>query len=163
MLKIVDTKTGKGVVTTTALSKGSLVIQLSGLIMPGDALPSPYSCVEDHYVQIGENLYMGPSHKADDYINHSCNPNCKLVKQNQETFCLVALRDISEGDEINYDYSTYIDEATRASHLKGLTITCHCGASNCRKIVGDFRHLPHETLISYTNEGMFPDFILTKI
>jgi SET domain-containing protein len=122
-----------------------------------------YSSAEDHYVQIGANLYMGHSRKEDDYINHSCDPNCKLVKHNPGTFRLVALRAITEGDEITWDYSTYINEATRARCLKGLTINCNCGALNCRKRVGDFRSLPQETLIAYKKAGMFPDFILKNI
>src|SRR5262249_59335553 len=37
------------------------------------------------------------------YINHSCDPNCEVVKAN-DALWIVALRDIKEGEELSYSY-----------------------------------------------------------
>jgi SET domain-containing protein len=162
VLKIVETSNGKGVVALQPIKSGDFVINFCGPILSGDNLPSPYSSVDDHYVQVGDNLYMGPSHKEDDYINHSCNPNCRLISEGGQ-FYLEAIRDIKANEEVTWDYSTYIDEATRAQDLKGWVMECTCGSTACRKEVGDFRFLPKETTSLYIQKDMFPDFILNQL
>jgi SET domain-containing protein len=57
------------------------------------------------------------------YGNHSCDPN---VKSNGNDG-LVALRDIKPGEEITIDYALFSN--------KDWTMTCSCGALNCRKVV----------------------------
>lgn len=68
MLKIVTGKNGRMVVTEKIIKAGEVVLPFHGEILSGDELPYPYESVDDHYVQIGENLYMGPSGGADDFI-----------------------------------------------------------------------------------------------
>jgi SET domain-containing protein len=56
------------------------------------------------------------------YINHSCNPNC----QTEQFGCIiwiVAIRDITAGEELTYNYGYEMnDEPPEA---------CHCGAQHC--------------------------------
>lgn len=61
-------------------------------------------------------------------MNHSCDPNTWFVSDSQMT----ARRDISEGEELTYDYST--SETSNDS----LNMNCNCGSSNCRqRVSGD--------------------------
>lgn len=57
------------------------------------------------------------------YGNHSCNPNVKGSSKGG----LIALRDIEKNEEITIDYAQF--------STKDWSMTCNCGASNCKKIV----------------------------
>lgn len=54
--------------------------------------------------------------------NHSCDPNCEFVNENDQLY-LYALRDIAKGEEITFDYG--YDMAHFLEH------PCRCGADNC--------------------------------
>jgi SET domain-containing protein len=56
------------------------------------------------------------------YINHSCAPNCS-VQLTTRTIWIVALRDITPGEELTYNDGYELDDAT--AH------PCPCGAANC--------------------------------
>jgi hypothetical protein len=74
---------------------------------------------------------LGASGAADDYVNHSCDPNTGF----REDLLLVARRDILPDEEITWDYSTAIDEGDFAG------FQCRCGAEHCCGLVQSFRHL----------------------
>jgi hypothetical protein len=78
---------------------------------------------------------------------------------------LVALRDIPEGEEITYDYSTTMDdnpEKIEVGDGELWNMECNCGKDNCRGIVDQFRTLPVEIQEYYTKNKYAPDFILRK-
>jgi len=52
---------------------------------------------------------MGPSGGVDDFFNHSCDPNAGLQIDGQKVW-LVAIKNITQGEEITWDYSTTMDE-----------------------------------------------------
>ena len=80
-------------------SAGEVICEFYGQLYSREALPQPYDSVEDHYIQIEENLYMGPSGEVDDFFNHSFDPNAGL-KVTATKAVLVAIKDISPGQEI---------------------------------------------------------------
>jgi len=47
---------------------GEVICEFHGQLYSREALPQPYDSVEDHYIQIGANLYMGPSGEVDDFL-----------------------------------------------------------------------------------------------
>jgi hypothetical protein len=57
------------------------------------------------------------------FINHSCQPNCWM----RDTFSIISMRDIGEGEELTADYALWeTDENYVASW------TCGCGSPLCR-------------------------------
>ena len=56
------------------------------------------------------------------YINHSCNPNCD-IDLTTHSLWIIARRDITEGEELSYNYSYDIKD--HEYH------PCNCGATNC--------------------------------
>jgi SET domain-containing protein len=56
------------------------------------------------------------------YINHSCDPNCE-VYTTSHTIWIVALRDITAGEELTYNYGYELDDGTEHP--------CTCGAEHC--------------------------------
>jgi len=68
-------------------------------------------------IQVGDGFHI--EDEVGCFINHSCQPSCKI-----ETFSVVTLGDLSEGEEITFDYSD--NEDTIASPFE-----CKC----CGKII----------------------------
>jgi len=56
------------------------------------------------------------------YINHSCDPNCAVHKENGALW-IVAARDIMAGEELSYNYGYDL------RHYQDNP--CHCGARQC--------------------------------
>lgn len=118
---------GKGVFACAAIDQGECIMTFAGALVSHDQVD-----FDDYHLQVGEDLYLGPSRGLDDYVNHSCDPNSGF----KNGLDLVALRDILPGEEITWDYSTAIDESDFAG------FPCSCGVSVCRGKVESFRHLP---------------------
>ncbi|HZZ43123.1 MAG TPA: hypothetical protein VFE58_09305, partial [Tepidisphaeraceae bacterium] len=64
---------------------------------------------------------------------------------------LVAIRDIEEGEELYFDYSTTMDE-------DDFEMVCRCGTKGCRGVVRDFKHLPGELKKRYVGLGVVPGY-----
>ena len=56
------------------------------------------------------------------YINHSCAPNCGVLRRAGRAF-VIALADIPPGQELAFDYCFHPDEER---------VPCRCGAPDCR-------------------------------
>ena len=82
-----------------------------------DIFTIPTSCL-----QLGENIDFRQ------YVNHSCDPNCGYLTENNQTFT-IALRDINAEEELRIHYGML---ETEISFTNGLL--CRCGATNCQKI-----------------------------
>jgi SET domain-containing protein len=58
------------------------------------------------------------------YSNHSCEPNCEVEKTTR-TIWIVALRAISDGEELTYNYGYAYDPEDYTDS------PCRCGATQC--------------------------------
>jgi len=139
---------GKGVFAQVPILAGETILTFSGPLLKRDDVRE-----EDYHLQVGADLYLGASGEADDFVNHSCNPNAGF----RDSLVLVARRDIGADEEITWDYSTAIDE----EDFPGFS--CRCGATTCRGAVRSFRHLDRATreqlrgwLLPYLREKYFP-------
>jgi hypothetical protein len=150
-LLIKNTKNGKGVFANKNFERDEIVSEFHGKFFTFEQLPIPYNEVEDHYVQIGKNLYLGPSGGIDDFFNHSCSPNSGL-KINGEKVFLSAIYNIKNGDEITWDYSTTMDE-------DDWEMSCGCGSKDCRGRISDFKYLPPKIKKKYLDLGIVPEYI----
>lgn len=151
-LSIKRAKNGQGVFANNVFKKGETVLEFRGKIFTKNNLPNPYDAVEDHYVQIEKDEYMGPSGGVDDFVNHSCEPSCGVKIYNPGIF-LVAIRDIGVGEEITWDYSTTMDEDE-------WEMDCCCGSKLCRKKIRDYKYLPNDIQEKYQKLAIAPAYIL---
>jgi len=106
--------------------------------------------IEDftHYLQVSPEFFISPSGNADDFVNHSCDPNCALYFEN-DGLVLRAIKDIKTGEELSFDYGTIMfNEPTRFS--------CECGSPKCRGLIGNFYTLPRELQNQYKSANMIP-------
>jgi uncharacterized protein len=118
-------------------------LSFSAMVNRGDS--------EANALQIDDYLYLDIEAPGV-YANHSCMPNAGIHQDRR----LIALRPISAGEEIRYDYSTTMWE----NHW---TMTCTCGASNCRGVVADFPTLPAELQQSYLRRAIVQSFIVRRL
>jgi len=145
-----ETQIGKGVFAAENIHKGEFLFSYKGCIHINFE-ESKKKGIEDYCLQIGSREYLYPTTSPHRYVNHSCEPNAGL-KDGTE---LYALRDISEGEEITFDYSTYMDE-------DDWEMDCLCGSPNCRKRIRDFKYLPLEIQEKYILLGIVGKFILDR-
>ena len=87
----------------------------------------------------------------DELVNHSCDPNCGLIERGGHVF-LVTLRGIRAGEELTFDYATSMTDEPWG-------ISCACGASACRGVIGSFRDLPDDLRERYLVEGLVPGHV----
>ena len=95
----------------------------SGTLVCGEELSGMPATVRRYSLQVEEDQYLVSLSDCEppDYVNHSCDPNSGLAGQ----ITLVAMRDISAGEEITYDYA--MSDGSPYDEF-----TCSCGAPHCR-------------------------------
>jgi uncharacterized protein len=103
-----------------------------------------------HCFQIDEDRYLLPHGSIDDLINHCCEPSAG-IRLTELGYRLIALRDIAPGEQITYDYSTYISNPRER-------LKCECGSVRCRGNVGPFYELPAALRRFYISRGVVGAF-----
>ena len=114
---------GHTVVARETIAKGELIVVWSGTLVSGEELSGMPATVRRYSLQVEEDQYLVSLSDCEppDYVNHSCDPNSGLSGQ----ITLVAMRDISSGEEITYDYA--MSDGSPYDEF-----TCSCGSPHCR-------------------------------
>ncbi|WP_308495430.1 SET domain-containing protein [Duganella flavida] len=63
------------------------------------------------------------------FINHSCEPNCEAIEEENGTIFIYALHDIKQDEELSYSYPL-IYEGRHTAAIKR-EFACRCGALKC--------------------------------
>lgn len=124
------------------LDEGSLVMLLPpNLLLWEEDVADFNACL-----QISPSTVDGPrlfsssltDNDLDNFICHSCDPNCEMVLGADLAVGLVATRPIAAGESVTFDYDTTEDD------LRGDRggFACECGAHNCRKLIVGRLHSP---------------------
>jgi SET domain-containing protein len=153
-LKVKTSKNKSGVFTSVRIPKGVPVIEVTGDVHPEHQLPDPN---HPALLQVGPNIFIGPSGDVDDYINHSCDPNCKLQIAGSRAI-LFSLYDIPAGGEITFDYST-----SSTDTLDTWKIECKCGSNKCRKVISGLQYVDPAVIEDYKKRGILPMFMTVSI
>lgn len=151
-----DSANGKGVFAARKLLKGERIMGFYSKrkVVTHKESPSPH--LNDYYVQVDKDIYLGPSGEAGEFVNHSCDPNAGLIFNPEREITLAAIKDIEKGEEITWDYSTTMDEDC-------WEMDCNCGSEKCRKRIRDFKYLPQEIKERYAKLGIVPDYNLVYL
>ena len=150
MISIQQSKFGKGLFASIDIQKNTIVTRATGRLMNFEET-TRLKEKESHTLQIGPDQYIlcdAPFL----YSNHACDPNCGLTPNLE----LRTLRNIRQGEELLWDYSTSMLE-------RHWTMRCHCGSQNCRGVIKDFDLLPEELQAKYRELDIVLPFILDKI
>lgn len=125
---------GRGVFASKNFMQGDVICRVTGrVVLDVDALKmSRYALNHMSAVSLHEWILVDPPMK---YINHSCEPNV----YEKDGFVL-AMRQISSGDELFFDYSI-----NGVSNVDTWKMKCKCGNVSCRGVIyGDFFRLKND-------------------
>lgn len=133
---------GNGVFAAAPIRKGTRLIQYKGLLRSHQEVDEVYAddtesghtflfTLNEHYV-IDANVDGNDAR----WINHSCDPNCEAVVEEDENgnhakdrVYIEAIRKIPPGEELTYNYGIVLAEP-HTPRLKKLW-ACHCGSPRC--------------------------------
>ena len=145
-------KGGWGVYATQPLRRDELLACWGGDVVPWSRFRQLPDDLQRHSLQVEEDLFLVSVHTSDpaELVNHSCDPNAGLSGQ----IALVAMRAISAGEEICFDYA--MSESNEFTEFE-----CHCGAPNCRgQVNGDDWRRPE---LQRRYAGHFSPYLQRKI
>lgn|SRR3989344_1183144 len=120
---------GKAIFSNTDINKGQFVMKITGKIVHRRNVSK-----RDYAVQLDDDLFLEAEGKIDDYLNHSCDPTCRIDVEKME---LIATRDIKKGEEITFNYNTTEYDMIR----NGDAFECKCMSKNCAGKVRGFKYL----------------------
>jgi SET domain-containing protein len=116
---------GAGVYTTTAIPKGTRVLEYTGPRYSRKESEGMYSDSEVTYLfTMDDEKTVIDGFGMAAFVNHSCDPNCQ-TDQIAGHIWIIALRDIAADEELTYDYCLWDAEP-------GEEAPCYCGATGCR-------------------------------
>ena len=144
---------GRGIFAQKNFRKGSILFQVTGTFT---------YCYEDgdldektraNTYRFDEERYLNPAGTIGDFLNHSCEPNARVVKTGNKLW-VKALAPVLKGSEVTIDYSTII------ANDDTWTLRCECGNGKCRKLIGKFKNLPKKLRDRYLLKGMVPEYVV---
>ncbi|KAM9737844.1 histone-lysine N-methyltransferase ASH1L isoform 1-T3 [Menidia menidia] len=130
---------GWGIRTKETLRSGQFIIEYLGEVVSEQEFRS--RMMEQYFSHSGQyclNLDSGmviDSYRMGNearFINHSCEPNCEMQKWSVNgvyRIGLFALKDITTGTELTYDYNFHSFNTEEQQ-------VCKCGSESCRGIIG---------------------------
>ena len=122
---------GRCLVATADVPRGTVVAQFEGPEVPLALVP-PEELV--YVLFVADNKYLIPRSSAR-YINHGCDPTCRVLDGSHE---VVTLRDVRRGEELTITYNV-IDWDDFVSHPDDYvwddawSFDCQCSAPGCQR------------------------------
>lgn len=124
---------GRGVFARRLIHRGDCVIEYTGEHVPWASVADEVDDPRTYFFGIKDgSIVINPERGGNEarWINHSCEPNCEAIEEEDGRVFIYATREIRTGEEICYDYQLEVDEPrTRALEEES---PCHCGAAKCR-------------------------------
>lgn len=147
---------GKGAFAMENIKKGEFIEEFTGEIMnraeTHRRIEAGLVNADDPF-QFDDDSFLDIDNSAR-YFNHSCEPNAGIKSK----FEIIAINNISKGEEITFDYST-----TVGKDIDNWTMKCDCGAQNCRHVIGNVTTIPKDQLIKYYEAGTLQDYIRKQL
>jgi hypothetical protein len=103
------TPRGLGLFTRTPISRGALVVEYTGRLLPTD---EAYRKGGRYLFEVNSKWIIDGAGRENisRYINHSCRPNCEPRTRGMRVL-IYARRRIGAGEELSYDYGReYFDD-----------------------------------------------------
>lgn len=126
---------GKGVFALRPIAAGERIIEYRGERISWDQATerAAQRCGpvnHTFYFSLADGRVIDGGRRGNDarWINHACEPNCEAYEEDGRVY-IHALRDIDEGEELNYNYALVYDERHTPA-LKRL-FACRCGTPAC--------------------------------
>ena len=145
---------GRGLVATDRISAGELVAVKGGHIVTTKQLHELPDPLPNSEVQIADGLHL-VAVSPEEYepvmlfINHSCEPNVGF----SGNIVLVAMRDVTAGEELTTDYVLFDDYDGQ--------MPCHCTTASCRGTIDG--HDWRRSDLQRRYHGYFSSYLQSKI
>lgn len=127
---------GRGAFATRRIRKGARIIEYTGERITQDEADERYDdeAMDRHHTflfTLDEKTVIDAAVDGNEarFINHSCDPNCQALIEDDKIF-IYALKDISLGEELCYDYA--YERAEGMDEESEKLYVCRCGAKDCR-------------------------------
>ena len=119
---------GRGLAALAPIEAGEIVAIKGGHIVTAAVLESLPERLQNSEIQIADDFHLVAVEEAEYepvmlFINHSCEPNVGFAGN----IVLIAMRDISAGEELTTDYALFDDHDA--------AMECRCGTPSCRGTV----------------------------
>ena len=124
---------GRGVFATKSIRKGTRIIEYRGKRVLWNDVPADLDDPHTFLFGLDDGIHViDPTIGGNEarWINHSCQPNCEAIEDEDDRVFIYALRDLRPGEELSYDYALEVDEPrTKESEKES---ACNCGTPCCR-------------------------------
>lgn len=124
---------GWGVKTNHLIKEGTFILEYTGEVVYlsefKERMATIYKNDMNHYcLQLEADLVIDASRMGSDcrFVNHSCDPNCKMDKwlvNGKPRMALFPMRDIQPGEELTFDYNFSLFNSQKGQ-------TCKCESQN---------------------------------
>lgn len=124
---------GRGVYAVKPIRKGKRIIEYTGKRVLWESVPADLDSTHTFLFGLDNGRdVIDPEIGGNEarWINHSCDPNCEAIEEDDERVFIYALRQIRPGEELFYDYALQVDEP-RTKEVEE-EAECHCGSAKCR-------------------------------
>lgn len=155
-LEVREARNGKGIFVARDFAPEEVLFEVTGKLISGDEDEDISETERDNAFRFDEDRYITPAGSIGDFLNHSCEPNAKVVKKGKKLL-VVAAGPIKKGAEILIDYSTI----TAADDI--WEMPCNCGSATCRGVVRSFDTLPAALRKSYIARGVVPAYVARQM
>ena len=154
-LGIMPCRGGMGVFIQQWVPVDTRILEFTGKRVDRDTINQFASRgVSDSFLQVDENEFIGASGRLDDYVNHSCDPNCGLEFEGDRVY-LKSIKTIPRGSEITYDYAT-------SQFVFPLRFSCKCDTRDCRGEIGNFDELTAKKKQYYLSKNIVAPFLVDR-
>lgn len=156
-LIIKKARNGRGVFTKKNIKKNETIFELKGRLLSVAEIEAGgiFSTLSANAYRFSKEMYLSPTGELGDFINHSCDPNAYIKKENEKLY-IIAIKLIHSGEEITIDYSTIMAPDDEWN------LSCNCGSKICRNKVEKFMNLPKNIQKKYKKNNIVPAYILKK-
>lgn len=151
-LVVKKSRNGLGIFAAVYIKPGQAVFPIYGTRKHYATLLARGGTFLDNCFRVSEEYYVSPEGYIGMYLNHSCEPNARVVKKRDKLF-VYAITKIPAGTEVLIDYSTI----TAGDDI--WTMRCNCGRKACRGLVTNFYKLPHTLREKYKTLHIVPKYI----
>lgn len=152
-LKVKKARNGFGIFAKKDFKIGKKVFEIKGSRITGDIDEDIDDITRANAYRFDKDFYISPDGSMGDFLNHSCKPNVKIMKEKGKLF-VVTNSNIASGSELAFDYSTIVasDDIWE--------MECNCGEKDCRGVIKSFKSLPKKLKEFYISEKIVPKHIL---
>ncbi|MHB8466579.1 MAG: SET domain-containing protein [Acidimicrobiales bacterium] len=145
---------GRGLFAADSIDAGEVVAVKGGHLVATRELLELPEHLQNSEIQVAEGLHLVALTEEEYepvmlFINHSCAPNVGFAGN----IVLVAIRDVSAGEELTIDYAMF--------DMSPDAMECHCGAPSCRGTIAGTDWRSGELQTRY--DGYFSSYLQLRI